>query len=107
MNCPCRDFSYVTMKPRPSKTFLIVLVIVIQKFGIKFLSQTRLPCFIEFQSLKVIEVGGRLEPHPLHFQPKRLRASSRTCSKGVPSWGFLRNSSARRSSSAFCSGVSS
>jgi hypothetical protein len=76
-----------------------------QKFGVEFLSQARLPLFIPFQSLKIVKVGGRFEPQPLHFQPKRLRASSRTCSNGIPSRGFLLNSSARRSSSAFCSGV--
>jgi len=78
-----------------------------QKFGVEFPTQSRLPFFIPFQRLKVIQVSGRFEPHPLHFQPKRLRASSRTCSNGIPSRGFSRNSSARRSSSAFCSGVSS
>jgi hypothetical protein len=76
-----------------------------EKFGVEFLPQTRLPFFIPFQRLKVISVGGRFEPQPLHFQPKRLRASSRTCSNGIPSRGFLLNSSARRSSSVFCSGV--
>ncbi len=77
------------------------------KFGVKFPAQTRLPRLIPIQGLKVIQVGRRFEPQASYFQPKRLRASSRTCSNGIPSPGFLLNSSARRSSSDFCSGVSS
>jgi len=42
-----------------------------------------------------------------HVQPCRFRNSARTSSHEVPSFGFLRNSSARRSSSANCSVVRS
>src|ERR1051325_7920705 len=77
------------------------------EFYIEFMAQPWLAFLIPFKSLKVIQIGGRCEPHPLHFQPKRLRASARTCSHGTPACGFLRNSSARRSSSAICSGESS
>jgi hypothetical protein len=45
--------------------------------------------------------GGR-HANSFHFKPKRLRATSRICSKGIPELGSLRNSSARRSSSAAC-----
>ncbi len=66
-----------------------------------------IPAGMPFQGLKIIQTGRRFEPQPFHFQPKRLRASARTCSHGMPAFGFFRSSSARRSSSAFCSGVSS
>jgi len=77
------------------------------KFGVKSPAQTRLPRLIPIQCLKVNQVGRRFEPRASYFQPNRLGASSRTCSKGIPSLGFLLNSSACRSSSDFCSGVSS
>jgi len=49
------------------------------------------------------------QQHPVHFRrsAKRLSNSAKTCSAGMPPFGFFRSSSARRSSSAFCSGVSS
>ena len=75
------------------------------KFRIKLATEPRSLFLVPFQSLKVVQIGGRLKPHAPHSHPKRLRASLRTCSHGIPTLGFLRNSLARRSSSASCSGV--
>ena len=76
-------------------------------FRFKFATQSGLLLFVPRKSLQVVSSSERCEPQSPHFHPKRLRASSRTCSQGIPASGFLRNSSARRSSSAICSGVSS
>lgn len=50
-------------------------------------------------------IGDDAERHFLAW--KRSRISARTCSAGFPRPGFFRASSARRSSSAICSGLNS
>jgi len=77
------------------------------EFLVKFPDQTRPLLLVIKNGLNVVRFCGGFEPESPHFQPKRWRISSRTCSHGFESWGFLRNSSARRSNSACCSGVSS
>jgi|SRR5579884_472191 len=77
------------------------------QFLLEFGRQFRLMLRVPGNCFKIVRLRGRSEPNTPHFKPKRLRASSRTCSHGIPACGFLRNSSARRSSSAICSGESS
>jgi hypothetical protein len=57
------------------------------KLGFKFPPQARLPFFIPSECLQIVRIRQRSEPHPIHFQPKRLRAFSRTCSQGIPACG--------------------
>ena len=77
------------------------------EFLVKFPDQTRPLLLVIKNGLNVVRFCGGFEPKSHHFQPRRWRTTSRTCSHGFESWGFLRNSSARRSNSACCSGVSS
>ena len=67
-----------------------------QKFGVAFLPQARLPFLIPFQSLKVIQVGGRFEPHALHF--RRCKFLSVICFASFrPSPSGVRRSEGERS----------
>jgi hypothetical protein len=77
------------------------------KFSFKFKRQTGPLPVQKRDGMKIILLRRRLQPQSFHFRPRRFRASSRTCSHGIPLCGFFRNSSARRSSSAICSGVNS
>jgi len=70
-------------------------------------SQSWLPFFEVINSRSVVRIRRRLEIKSPHFQPCRWRTSSRTCSHGIPDFGFFLNSSALRSSSAMSSGVKS
>ena len=77
------------------------------KFLVKFAAKSWLSFLEKSDCLVIVKLRQRQKPQSLHFQPKRLCISSRTCSHGMPSPGFFRNSSARRSSSSACSGVRS
>jgi hypothetical protein len=70
-------------------------------------TQSRLPFFQIIDSCGVVQICWRLEIQSPHFQPCRLRTSSRTCSQGIPDFGFFLKSSALRSSSAISSGIKS
>ena len=80
-------------------------------FSLEFITQPRLLFIIPKNRLIKFETGGRREEdvatHAARRAFNRCRASARTCSQGMPAWGFFRNSWARRSNSSFCSGESS
>ena len=80
-------------------------------FSVEFITQPRLLIIIPMNCLIKFKAGGGLEndfaPHAARLAFNRCRASARTCSQGMPALGLFRNSWARRSSSSFCSCVSS
>src|SRR3989440_10965462 len=79
-------------------------------FSFKCVAQTRLLVVIPGNRFIKFQTGdGRENDFALHAARrafKRCLASARTCSHGIPALGFFRSSSARRSNSAICSGVS-
>ncbi len=72
-------------------------------------TDSRLVLVIPHDRLMPLPFGIRLDDDcESHFLARRrCSISAKTCSTGLPRPGFLRASSARRSSSAICSGVSS
>lgn len=75
--------------------------------GFELPSETRPLLLIPCNRLCELRPSGLLKANDsAHFQPKRWRMSFRTSSHGTPLFGFFLNSSARRSSSASISGVS-
>jgi hypothetical protein len=76
-------------------------------FGVKLLTKARPLFLIPRNCLDELRPSGLLKTNDsTHFQPNRLRASSRTCSQGTPLFGLFLNASARRSSSPSISGLS-
>jgi hypothetical protein len=73
----------------------------------ELLPKTGLLSLVPGNSLHELTAGDGSEPNcSAHFQPNRCRTSARTSSQERPPSGFFRNSSARRSSSASISGLS-
>src|ERR1035437_5351604 len=102
--------SFQAGETKAFRSFLNFLNDVID-FSLKFIAQPRLLFVIPKNRLIKLEAGDRREDdvatHAARRAFNRCLASARTCSHGMPALGFCRSSFARRSSSAFCSGVSS
>src|SRR5581483_1371250 len=75
---------------------------------VQLAAQTRLALIIPRHSLLPVPLGSGFDnDHKSHFLPwRRSLISAKTCLAGFPRPGFFSASSARRSSSAICSGVS-